>query len=154
MHSLNLPAYPLRVKMVKDRQMIFDNFRKKFVALTPEEWVRQHFLNWMSRSKGYPSGLIAVEVPLKYNNLHKRADAVVYDKEGNTLMIVECKAPTVAVSQTIVEQIAMYNFIFGVRYVVLTNGMQQYCFMRNETLKQWVCLDGIPSYHELETFSA
>jgi len=149
MQSLNLPVFPFKVADQEGKKMIFDSFRKKYVALTPEEWVRQHFLAWLHFHKGYPVGLIAVEVSLLYNNLKKRADAIIYGKNGQALMMVECKAPEVRITQDVFDQIARYNFSFGVRYLAVTNGIDHYCCIRTDNGQQWTFLDEIPSYDKL-----
>lgn len=149
MIPLNLPITELRFCQRGSRTYVFDRFRKKFVALTPEEWVRQHFLSWLTQKLGYPMGLIAVEVPLKYNNLQKRADAVVYHRSGDPLMIVECKAPHITISQDAFSQAAAYNFNFNSKYMVLTNGMEHYCCTLDAENKTFGFLEEIPPYAKL-----
>ncbi len=149
MESLNLPACPLRLSEKEGKHFIFDIFRKIYVALTPEEWVRQHFLMWLVNDLEYPAGLIAVETSLKYNQLKKRADAVVYDKKGFPLMLIECKAPQVNITQKTFEQAASYNFIFKTRYLALTNGMEHYCCLIDSGQKKIHFLESIPSYPEI-----
>lgn len=149
MQSLNLPAFPFRIREGEGRKQIFDVFRKKYVTLTPEEWVRQHFLAWMHLQKQYPLGLIAVEVSLKYHRLQKRADAIIYGKDGQPLMMVECKAPSVKLTQEVFDQIARYNFSFGVKYLAVTNGLVHYCCRREGESTSWVFLEEVPDFEAL-----
>ena len=120
------------------------------MALTPEEWVRQHFLAWLSVEKDYPAGLISVEAPLKYHRLQKRADGVIYHRSGIPLMVVECKAPSVKITQEVFDQVARYNMAFGVPFLAVTNGLEHFCCRRSEIFPGWVFLEEIPSYHALE----
>jgi len=149
MESLNLPPYPVQTRVVDGKQCIYDVFRKKYVALTPEEWVRQHFLHWMVQYKGYPAGLIAVESALKYNKLQKRADAIVYTKTGIPIMMIECKASSVEITQAAVDQVALYNAAFGVNYLVITNGKQHFCFFRSNKNHPWQVLLELPDYETI-----
>jgi len=150
MPKLNLPEYPLRMRLTKaGKEEILDPVRKKFVRLTPEEWVRQHFLNFLVKQHDYPASLIHVEASLTYNHLSKRSDIVVYGPHGKPLMAVECKAPTIEISEKAFEQLAMYNFTLRVSYLALTNGMQHYiCRMEPET-GRYTFLERFPAYHEL-----
>lgn len=149
MQSLNLPVFPFRIRQEGEKKVIFDAFRKRFVALTPEEWVRQHFLTWLHLHKGYPMGLIAVEVSLKYNNMQKRADAMIYGINGQPLMIVECKAPEVQITQEVFDQIARYNFSFGVKFLAVTNGLKHYCCKNTGAGLQWKFLEEVPGFENL-----
>ena len=147
MQTLNLPSFPFRTRDIDGRLHIFDVFRKKYVVLAPEEWVRQHFLTWLHIHKQYPLGLIAVEVSLKYHRLKKRADAIIYGKEGQPLMMVECKAPSVGLTQDVFDQVARYNFNFGLKYLVVTNGMVHYCCRREGD--HWIFLEEVPDFGDL-----
>ncbi len=149
METLNLPVFAFRLKQEGKKKLIFDTFRKKYVTLTPEEWVRQHFLVWLHLHKGYPAGLIAVEVSLKYNNMQKRADAIIYGKEARPLMMVECKAPEVKITQEVFDQIARYNFSFDVKYLAVTNGLEHFCCMKTDDGPGWVFLEDIPDFGQL-----
>jgi len=150
MPELNLPEYPVKIRSKTDgKREILDPVRKKFVRLTPEEWVRQHFLNFLVNSHHYPASLIHVEASLTYNRLSKRSDIVVYSRQGKPLMAVECKAPTVEITQKVFEQLAMYNFTLKVSYLVLTNGMQHYiCRMEPEN-GHFTFLEEFPDYQDL-----
>lgn len=149
MEVLNLPPYSFKQIQKDDKPLIYDIFRKCFVALTPEEWVRQHFLMWLVNDFGYPAGLIAVETALKYNQLKKRADAVVYNKDTVPVMLIECKAPGVEITQATFEQAARYNFIFNTSYLALTNGLMHYCCRIDHQKQSLVYLEKIPSYSQI-----
>lgn len=133
MQSLNLPAFEARISEEKNKKQIFDVIRKKFVALTPEEWVRQHFIHYMIDVMHYPSGLMAVETMVKVNRLNQRADIVLYNRQLKPVLIVECKAPDVEVGQNTVNQAARYNQSLGVSYLVVTNGLVSYCIQLDKS---------------------
>ncbi len=142
--KLNLPVYDFRLRSVGQRKQIFDSLRKKFVPLTPEEWVRQHFVQFLVQEKKYPSSLMAIEKGLKVHVLKKRTDIVVYNRFGNPWMIVECKAPEVEISEDTLFQAARYNMTLNVNYIALTNGMEHYCCRIDE--KEIVFLEDVPEY--------
>jgi hypothetical protein len=127
MQELNLPTYQFRLKKENELAFIFDDIRKKFVVLTPEEWVRQNFIRFLIEDKKYPASLIGVEIGLKYNQLQKRADVLIYNKQGSPFLMIECKAPGVKISQDTFHQIAVYNMSFKVSYLVVTNGLDHFC---------------------------
>ena len=127
MPHLNLPKVALKTKSVEGTIQVFDVIRKKYFVLTPEEWVRQHFIHYLNTEKNYPMGLMGVEKMVKYNALKTRADIVLYTTEGKAKMIVECKAPNVKITQDTFNQIAKYNFKLKVLFLVVTNGMQHFC---------------------------
>lgn len=127
-HSLNLPAFACRFERGSDGiDRIYDCLRRKFVALTPEEWVRQHFVNYLISALAYPEGLMANEVSLKLNNTARRCDTLIYSRQGKPLMIVEYKAPEVSIAQKVFDQIARYNSVVGAKYLVVSNGLRHYC---------------------------
>jgi hypothetical protein len=146
MQQLNLPPYQFRFRQVSESTQIFDAFRKKYVVLTPEEWVRQNFLQYLVAEKNFPASLIAVEVGLKYNQLQKRADVLVYDKQGSPFLLVECKAPGITISQDTFDQIARYNMTFRVRYLVVTNGMNHFCCEMDYSSNSYQYLEMIPAF--------
>ena len=117
MQRLNLPEYEFKLRKNGINNEIFDAFRKKYVVLTPEEWVRQNILQFLIRERNFPSSLIAVEIGLKYNQMQKRADILAYDKQGQPYLLVECKAPEVKITQETFHQIARYNMTFKVKYL-------------------------------------
>ena len=127
MQPLNLPAYDFKLKKEADKLWIYDQIRKKFVFLTPEEWVRQHFLNLLINHRNYPKALIKVEGGLVYNQLKKRSDILVFDRNGKPWMIIECKAFNIAIDETTLRQVSVYNQTHKSEYVVVTNGLKHYC---------------------------
>lgn len=127
MKELNLPSYPFRTRTSGQSTEIFDSLRKKFVALTPEEWVRQHFIMFICNQLNYPAAMIAVEMGLKFNTLQRRADIVVHNGQGFPWMIVECKSPSVKLTQEAFYQAAGYHLQLKVQYLAVTNGLQHYC---------------------------
>ena len=149
MQTLNLPSYPLKIINRSGKPHVFDVFRKRYVKLTPEEWVRQNFLWWMRNEKEYPASLIAVEASLTYNRMVRRADAIVYGRSAFPLMIIECKAPAVKITGDVFDQIARYNFSFGVEYLVVTNGMEHYCCRKDAGSQGWTFLESVPAYAQL-----
>jgi type I site-specific restriction endonuclease len=149
MQPLNFPEYQFRITSKNGKQQIFDIVRKKFVALTPEEWVRQHVLHHLHEKKSAPLSLIGVEVSLKLNSLVKRADVVVYARTGKPIMLIECKAPGVSVSHHVFEQAARYDMIFHVNFMFITNGMSHYCCKFNHDDHTHSFLPDIPSYEEM-----
>ena len=127
MTPLNLPTGDFKVKKSEGKVWIFDNVRKKFVALTPEEWVRQHFIKYLIEVQRYPKSLFRIEGALQYNRLQKRSDILVYDRGGKPWMLVECKSPTIKLSQRAFNQVAIYNMTVGAKYLAVTNGMVHFC---------------------------
>jgi hypothetical protein len=121
---LNLPSAELRLRKVEQRTQIYDAFRKRWVVLTPEEWVRQHFLHFLKDELRYPANLLAVEKSLRLNGLSKRADIVVYSRTMEPWMLIECKKPEVKLTQAVFDQAARYNLVMNVPYLAITNGMQ------------------------------
>ena len=149
MQQLNLPGYPFNVQTKEQKKYIFDAFRKKFVKLTPEEWVRQHFARYLVEEKGYSASLMAVEMNMQYNRLNFRADVVVYNRQAQPVMIIECKAPEVAIRQEHFDQIVRYNMQLRVRYLIVTNGLEHYCCRLDYEQGSYVFLKDIPEYAQL-----
>jgi hypothetical protein len=150
MQILNLPEISAQTRMDdKGIVMIFDAFRKKYVKLTPEEWVRQHFLYYLAGHLGYPATLLVVEASLVYNGMKKRFDILAHDTKGNPLMVIECKAPTVVLTQKVFDQVALYNMTLTVPYVVVTNGMQHYACHIDHQAGNYRFLESIPAYRDL-----
>ncbi|MEJ7647406.1 MAG: type I restriction enzyme HsdR N-terminal domain-containing protein [Chryseolinea sp.] len=139
---LNLPTYEYVLKKEAGKIFILDMLRKKYLVLTPEEWVRQHFIHYLVSILEYPKALIKVEGGLKFNHLKKRSDIVVFNRDGNPWMLVECKAPEHRLRQLTIEQAAVYNHTLKAQYIVITNGMTHICCEVNQA-------DGIT--HQLET---
>lgn len=146
MKALNLPVYNFKLIDKSGVRFIFDAIRKKYVALTPEEWVRQNFIQFLIQDKKYPASLIAVEIGLKYNQLKKRADVLVYNKLGAAYLMIECKAPEVKISQETFHQIAAYNMSFKVKYLVVTNGMDHFCCQMDYNENTYQFLQMIPAF--------
>ena len=146
MQILNFPSYSFRIKASENKQLIFDIVRKKYVVLTPEEWVRQHCIHFLHFEKKYPISLMAIEKQVKVNTLIKRTDIVVYDTEGKPIVIVECKAPQIRISQSTFDQIARYNFDLRVPYLVVTNGLQHFCCEMNYEENSYRFLEEIPVF--------
>ena len=146
MQQLNLPTYQFKIKSSENKQLIFDKIRKKYVVLTPEEWVRQNFVEYLLIEKKYPISLIAVEKQVVVNNLKKRFDILVFDKQGNHNIIVECKSPKIKINQDTFDQIARYNLQLKADYLMVTNGLEHfYCNLDSEN-KQYIFLEDIPDY--------
>lgn len=146
MQELNLPFYEFKFKKENERLQIFDAIRKKYVVLTPEEWVRQNFMQYLIQEKQFPQSLMAVEAGLKINQQKKRTDLLVYDKSGLPFLMVECKAPEVKITQNTFDQIARYNIVFQVKYLVVTNGLEHYCCEMDYDKKSFVYLPEIPFF--------
>ena len=146
MPHLNLPKVALKTKSVKGTIQVFGQVRKKYFVLTPEEWVRQHFIHYLNKEKNYPMGLMGVEIMIKYNSMQTRADIVLYNKEGKSNMIVECKAPEVKITQDTFNQIAKYNFQLKVDFLVVTNGIKHYCCQMDYEKNEITFLDDIPVF--------
>lgn len=149
MQQLNLPTYQHKIKIEGDKKLIFDIIRKKYVALTPEEWVRQNFIHYLINEKNYPASLIAVEMALKVNTVTRRCDIALYNKKGKPFVIVECKAADVKISQKTFEQIAGYNIELQVDYLIVTNGINHYCCKIDYELNTFNFLKDIPDYKEI-----
>jgi predicted type IV restriction endonuclease len=146
---LNLPAYIFRIKEKGGKKFIFDAFRRKWVALSPEEWVRQNFIRYLTEEKHYPDALVSVERSLRLNQQNFRADAVVFSKTGEPLVIIECKAPEVKISQHAFDQIVRYNFELKVKYLIVTNGLNHYCCIIDKERLTYTFLPDIPDYRDL-----
>ena len=146
MPKLNLPNVVLKTKLVEGTTQVFDAVRKKYLILTPEEWVRQHFIHYLNSEKKYPLGLMGVEKMVKYNKQSTRADIVLYTTEGKPNMIVECKAPKVKITQDAFNQIAKYNFKLRVDFLVVTNGIQHFCCAMDYENSKITFLEEIPQF--------
>lgn len=147
--ELNLPSTDLRVTIKDDKELIFDSLRRKYVALTPEEWVRQNFVSFLINHKGYLAGLMNNEVSLVQNGIKRRCDTLVSDKYGNPIVIVEYKAPNVEITQKVFDQIVRYNYVFRAKYLIVSNGLNHYCCCINYDEGNYSFLNEIPSYADL-----
>jgi predicted type IV restriction endonuclease len=146
--KLNLPESVLTFTEDENGIRVFDRFRKRYVRLTPEEWVRQQLLNYLVDHLGYPASLMKVESSLTYNGMEKRADAIVY-KGITPKMVIECKAASVPLSQATFDQIARYNFSMRVDYLLVSNGLRHFCCKMDYTHNTYHFLNQIPTYEEL-----
>ncbi len=149
MKPLNLPACSLRIKEESGQRLVYDPFRRKFVALTPEEWVRQHFACYLTGTLGYPPGLVRTEASFRLYSMLRRADILVHDRYGDPAMIVECKAPEVKITQEVFDQVINYNFSYGVRYLVVTNGITHFAGRIDRDARRFRLLDHIPGYETI-----
>jgi len=146
MIHLNMPPYKFKIKSSENKRFIFDTVRKKYVALTPEEWVRQHFVLYLVSEKKYPLSLIGIEKELIINNLKKRTDILIFNRTGKPELIVECKAPSVKITQDTFDQIARYNLKLNATYLVVTNGLSHFYCKMDFTNQRYLFLKDIPNY--------
>jgi len=146
MEKLNFPGYSFRTKNNENRVSIFDVVRKKFVVLTPEEWVRQHVVHFLIHEKNYPLSWINVEKQLKVAGLSKRYDIVVYDPQGNVQLMVECKASTVNIGQDTFDQIARYQMALNAQLLMVTNGLDHYYCQLQPEKKAYQFLSSLPAH--------
>jgi predicted type IV restriction endonuclease len=149
MLSLNLPVFDTKITIREGKHVIFDVIRKRYVALTPEEWVRQHFVNYLIAHKGFPQTLMANEVNLNLNGTKKRCDTVLYRRDLSARMIIEYKAPHIEITQQVFDQITRYNMVLKVDYLVVSNGIQHYCCLMDYTNQCYTFLKEIPDYPSL-----
>ena len=146
MQNLNFPTYSFRLKNSENNTHIFDVIRKKFVVLQPEEWVRQHCVQYLIQEKKYPISLINVEKVVLINGLKKRYDIVIFNSDGSLALVVECKAPKVKITQAAFDQIARYNLALKAPYLMVTNGLNHYFCTMNHDLESFEFLETIPNY--------
>lgn len=146
MEMLNLPPFDYKIKHSDANTMIFDVLRRKYVTLTPEEWVRQHFIHYLITTLRYPKSLLSIERGAIYNKLQKRIDLCVYDQSGKPHLLVECKAAHIPITAEVVKQVSVYNQVHQARYVVITNGLQHFCWEVDFTAKSYKPLQEIPAF--------
>ncbi|WP_207421626.1 type I restriction enzyme HsdR N-terminal domain-containing protein [Desertivirga brevis] len=144
--QLNLPPYPFKIKQESSCHFIFDEIRKKYLVLTPEEWVRQHLVQYIIREKNYPKSLIKLEGGLRLNTLQKRTDVVVFDNRGGKILMIECKAPSVKITQDVFDQIARYNIVHRVPLLFVSNGLHHYYCRIDFEQKSYQFIKELPSY--------
>lgn len=149
MLPLNLPKASFKIINKNGKESIFDVLRRKYVALTPEEWVRQHFINYLLNYKGYPKGLLANEIQINLNGTKKRCDSVLFNRDLTARMIIEYKAATVPITQAVFDQITRYNMVLKVRYLIVSNGMNHYCCKIDYLTGKYQFLKNVPNYDEL-----
>lgn len=146
MEKLNFPSYPIQVKNTENRTTVLDLVRKKYLVLTPEEWVRQHVLHFLITNMKYPKSLINVEKQIELNGTKKRYDIVVYKNDGSIFLIVECKAPKVTINQATFDQIAQYNLELNGQFLMVTNGINHYYAIIDYNNKCYHFLRDLPEY--------
>ena len=146
MQNLNLPIYSIKLKKEGNKTLVFDPIRKKYIILSPEEWVRQNFIQFLIEEKKYPASLMAIEMGIDLLNTKKRCDIVLFNTKGLPHMIVECKAPSIKISQDTFDQIARYNMTLKTDLLVVTNGLQHYVCMFNHQNQRYHFLKEIPNY--------
>ena len=151
MKQLQFPTYSFRFKNSENKVAIFDEIRKKFIIITPEEWVRQHVVQFLLQDKKYPKSHINVEKLLKINNLNKRYDVVVYNPDGSIFILVECKAPEIKISQHTFDQIARYNMTLNAEYLMVTNGLNHYFCKMDYENEKYDFLPELPEYQSLNS---
>ena len=149
MQKLNLPEYSFKIKTKEGKSFLFDALRKKYVRLTPEEWVRQNFIQFLIVEKKYSVPLIAVEAGVKVNNNSQRADLVVFDRSGNPVLVAEFKAPEVKICQQTFDQIVRYNMQLKVKFLIVSNGLDHFCCQINYSNNTYVYLAEIPDFSAL-----
>lgn len=146
MQKLQFPTYSFRFKNSENKIAIFDEIRKKFILLTPEEWVRQHVVQYLLQEKNYPKSYINVEKLIKINSLNKRYDIVVYQPNGELFLLIECKAPEVKINQETFDQIARYNLVLNAKYLMVSNGLNHYFCQMDFENEKYIFLEELPSF--------
>lgn len=150
MEQLNFPEYSFRITRNKENKLvIFDVYRKKSLILTPEEWVRQNILRYLVEEKNFPAALISSEAGLKINTLSRRYDALIYDRKGKPLLLIECKAPKVSVNQAVFDQVGAYNQTIKAKYILVTNGLKHFCCRHDESNGKFEFLGEIPIFDNI-----
>lgn len=151
MIRLNLPTYDIKLSGSKEHPLIWDILRKKYVALTPEEWVRQHFIHFLIEQKNYPAALLANEIQLKVGDKVLRADSILYTRQLKPQMIIEYKAPHIPITQKVFDQISIYNMLLHVDYLMVSNGINHYICKMDYAGKKYLFLEDIPDYKQILT---
>lgn len=146
MDTLNLPGFEYKLKQIEGKPYIFDVIRKKYIRITPEEWVRQHVIHWLLNQYQYPKALIRNEGGLTLNQLQKRTDILVFDRMGQPFLLIECKAPHIAITQQVFDQVARYNHVHRAPYLVVTNGLTHFCCCIDRQNNSFTFLDDLPRF--------
>ena len=149
LEPLNFPSYDLDIKEQAGKPVVFDEVRRKWVLLLPEEWVRQHVIQFLLRERGYPVGLMAVEKGFQYQGMPQRADIVAHDRQGTPVLMVECKAPGIKIEQTVFDQAARYNQVIRAKYLFVTNGLQHYCCKIDWRSRQYQFVETVPRFGDI-----
>lgn len=145
--ALNLPAFPFKIKRENNTIFLFDPIRKKHLVLTPEEWVRQHFVQYLILEKKYPRSLIKLEGGMKLNSLNKRTDIIAYNSSGEKILLIECKAPKVKITQKVFDQIARYNIVHRIPLLAVTNGLEHYYCTIDFENSSYAFIQELPAYN-------
>ncbi len=146
MQPLNFPHYQFEIQESDGRHVIFDGLRKKWLQLLPEEWVRQHVVQYLIQERDVPAGLIGIEKGFQFQGMQRRADLIVHDRQGAPVLMVECKAPSVKISQDVFDQVARYNMVIHAAYLFVTNGLQHYCCKIEADTRQYTFMHELPVY--------
>ncbi len=149
MQTLNFPTYPLNIRVFNKKKQIFDRLRKKFVALTPEEWVRQNLVWYLIEELKYPEGLIKLEYSFTVNNNKVRSDLVVFSRNSNPILLAECKAPNIKIGNVTLQQAGRYNIVTKTKYLLVTNGISNICCVINFESGETIFINEIPNYQSL-----
>lgn len=147
--QLNLPKYEFNIKKDGENLFVFDKIRQRFVALTPEEWVRQNFVQFLIEERHFPQGLIGNEVSLLQNGIKRRCDTLIVGRDGNPFVIVEYKAPHIEITQSVFDQIFRYNLVLRAKYLIVSNGIAHYCCMNDYDANSYMFLHDIPCYDDI-----
>ena len=148
--EINLPSYEIKLREKDGKREIFDFLRHRYVALTPEEWVRQHFVHYLVEHKGYPKGLLANAHELRMGEKRMRCDTLLYNNVLQPRMIIEYKAPDVSITQRVFDQITVYNMLLHVDYLIVSNGLQHFCCRMDYDRGTYTFLPDIPNYEEVK----
>jgi hypothetical protein len=149
LQPLQLPPYPFKNTEDNGKLTLFDDIRKKHILLTPEEWVRQHFVQYLINQKGYPKSLIKLEGGLKLHGKARRTDIVVFNTKGERILLIECKAPSVKIDQKVFDQVARYNMVHKVALLAVSNGMEHYYCRINFESRDYKFIEELPGYREI-----
>ncbi len=149
MQTLNFPYPPARLRKMEDHISVFDVVRKKWLVLTPEEWVRQHLILYLNKDKSCPLTLMAVEKALEFNGMKRRTDLVIHSNTGEALLLAECKAPGIAIGRDVFDQAARYNMTLEVPFLLVTNGLEHFCCRIDRKKQSFEFLKDIPTYEEM-----
>jgi hypothetical protein len=149
MKPLNLPTYSLKIKSDNGLDYVYDQFRRKYVRLSPEEWVRQNFAHYLVSERSYPSSRMMLEKSLRINKMSKRCDILVCNDSGEPIVMIECKSPDIKIGQKTFEQVSVYNIAFHVQYLIITNGLQHFCCSVDFEKMSVNLLNDIPDYEKI-----
>ena len=150
--DINLPPYDVRCREHNGKREIFDFLRRRYVALTPEEWVRQHFVHYLVEHKGYPKGLLGNEIEIRIGTKHLRCDSILFDKQRHPLIVMEYKAEGIPLTEKVVRQITTYNMLLRVRYLFISNGDNHLCLYLDKENGIWHTVNTIPDYEQVTSY--